>query len=214
MQQTPNKASQFASKLAGLVSLAFAGRRYGSNKDIQLKVILALTLVFTCTVANASPNWVNESIRNLSSTDEKTQRKAAFRLSGYFTDNGAESDPEIIDKNLDLFFDALSNPVTATSFTEIFGGRYISISGGEYFLYLNRSTPETKERFIEQILINLKSSNRRLAETSADALINLSKCDYENEIRARKKEGKKNGESEFSFKYVLKRLNKKCGKKP
>lgn len=112
-----------------------------------MKVIFTLILVVICTVANAAPSWVNESIRNLSSSDEKTQRKAAFRLSGYFTDNGSESDPQIIDQNLDLFFDALNNPITAKSFTEIFGSRYISITGGEYFLYLNRSKPEIKKTF-------------------------------------------------------------------
>lgn len=171
-------------------------------------------LVFISAVANTAPSGVNESIKNLSSSDEKAQWKAAFRLSGYFTDNGSESDPQIIDQNLDLFFDALTNPITAKSFTEIFGSRYISVKGGENFLYLNRSEPETKERFIKQILINLESNDRLLAEKSADALMNLSKCDYEDEIRAREKEGKKNRESEFAFKYVLKSLNKKCGQKP
>ncbi len=65
--------------------------------ESKIKVIFTILLVVICNVANAVPSWVNESIRNLSSSDEKAQRKAAFWLSGYFTDNGSESDPQIID---------------------------------------------------------------------------------------------------------------------
>lgn len=81
-------------------------------------------------------------------------------------------------------------------------------------MYLDRVSPEIKARFIEQILRNLQSKDRRLAEESADALINLTKCKYESEIKKREKEGKKEGKSEFAFESVLKSLAAKCGQKP
>ena len=52
---THNKASQFASKLAGLVSLAIAGRRYKplNEKTMKSKYLLSLALLIaTTTYAN------------------------------------------------------------------------------------------------------------------------------------------------------------------
>jgi len=180
-----------------------------------MRYILGLFLIVFCHSVFAVPPYVERSIKDLRAIDEKIKRKAAFSLSSYFTDNGpGSSDPKIIDENIDLFYLALKDPITARSITDIFGARHINLGNGNYYLYLDKARPETKKKVLPIILENLNSTDKGLAKNSADALINVWHCQYEKVIRTRANNGRQAGESEFAFKYVLKTLDKRCASKP
>ena len=180
-----------------------------------MRYIFGLFLIVFFKNVFAVPLHVEHSIKNLSSNDDKIKRKAAFSLSSYFTDNGSgSSDPKIIDDNINLFYLALKDPITAGSITDIFGARYINLGNGNYYLYLDKAKPEIKDRALPIILKNLNSKSKWLAEKSAGALINVWHCQYEKVIRTRANNGRQTGESKFAFKYVLKTLDKTCTSKP
>lgn len=170
---------------------------------------MLVVFVFS-TYVSAAPEWVVSTVEILKNGNESERQKAAYSLSGYYTDNGANGDITILNQNLELLSERLKdqNIKVRQYITEIVGARTIEQYPKPSYIFIDSVDASTRKRFIRLIESNLNEQNDQLALTSAEALINIKQCKHTEGIINRFKKSK--GNTAYEFKFLHKKISKIC----
>ncbi len=175
-----------------------------------MKYIIFLTFIFASqnTLA-APPQWVLESFVKLSASDGDVRQKSAYRLKGYYTDNGqapTQKDINLLKNNIDNLLNALSDKNQEVRYytTELLGGRKMDQYPSPPLTFLSLLRDKEYNLFKGAIFKNIDDKYENLSESSIKAMINMKECSLLPKMKSRISEMT----SEYRKKYSLKSLER------